>query len=78
MGYWFAGVGVSTWVFGNGSPGSWRLSVSGGAAGIIGSKRVTTTYPGTGGQPAQTYTDNESIDIAGPMVSFGLARRFSL
>ena len=36
MGYWFAGAGVSTWVVGNGSPGSWRLSVSAGGAGIMG------------------------------------------
>jgi hypothetical protein len=40
LGYWFAGVGIATWIFGNGSPGSWRISVSAGAAGIEGSKKV--------------------------------------
>jgi hypothetical protein len=74
MGYWFAGIGVSTWLVGNGSPGSWKLFVSAGAAGIFGSKRVTQTYPGSLGP----YTYDQQIDVAGPMVSFGLARRFTL
>jgi hypothetical protein len=78
MGYWYAGVGVSTWIIGNGSPGSWKLSVSAGAAGIFGSKRTTTTYQAQFGQPAYTYNYNQSIDVAGPMVSFGITRRFSL
>lgn len=78
MGYWYAGVGVSTWIIGNGSPGSWKLSVSAGGAGIFGSKRTTTTYPALNGQPAYTYSYSQSIDVAGPMVSFGLTRRFSL
>jgi hypothetical protein len=77
MGYWFAGVGVASWMLGNGSPGSWKLSVSAGAAGIIGSKRVTTNYPALApGQSAQTSSYDQSIDVAGPMVSFGLTRRF--
>ncbi len=77
MGYWYAGVGVSTWIVGNGSPGSWKLSVSAGAAGIFGSKRTTATYPAQNGYPAYSYSYNQSIDVAGPMVSFGLTRRFS-
>lgn len=78
MGYWYAGVGVSTWIVGNGSPGSWKLSVSAGGAGIFGSKLTTTTYPAENGQPAYSYSYNQSIDVAGPMVSFGVTRRFSL
>jgi len=79
IGYWFAGIGVSSWMVGNGSPGSWKLSVSAGAAGISGSKRVTTTYPGTCATPTcppSSSTYDESIAIAGPMVSLGLSRRF--
>jgi hypothetical protein len=78
MGYWFAGVGVATWIVGNGSPGSWKLSVSGGAAGIFGSRRVTETFAAPPGQSPVTSTYDRNIDIAGPMVSFGLTRRFSL
>jgi hypothetical protein len=78
MGYWFAGVGVATWIVGNGSPGSWKLSVSGGAAGILGSKTVTETIPSSsGGQPV-TNTYDQNLDVTGPMVSLGLTRRFSL
>jgi hypothetical protein len=71
MGYWFAGIGVATWLVGNGSPGSWRLSVSAGAAGIIGSREISVTSPG---QPTDSYA--QDISIAGPMVSLGVARRF--
>jgi hypothetical protein len=72
MGYWLVGAGVGTWVVGNGGPGSWKLSISAGAAGIWGTKEVTTT--------TETYssTYHEDVDIAGPMVSFGVSRRFAL
>lgn len=71
MGYWLVGAGVGTWVVGNGGPGSWKLSISAGAAGIWGTKEVTTT--------TATYssTYHEDVDVTGPMVSFGVARRFA-
>jgi hypothetical protein len=72
MGYWFVGIGVATWLLGNGSPGSWRASVSAGAAGISGSREVSVTNPG---QP--TYTYPADISIGGPMVSIGILRRFA-
>lgn len=77
MGYWFAGVGIASWIFGNGSPGSWRVSVSVGAAGIQGSKLVVQTIPQPSGLSEQTSSFHERIEIAGPMVSFGLAHRFA-
>jgi hypothetical protein len=76
MGYWFVGAGVSTWIYGNGSPGSWRLSVSAGAAGLSGSREVTETYSDGIGEPVVTTYD-ETVDVVGPMVSLGIARRFS-
>ena len=76
MGYWFAGAGVSTWIYGNGSPGSWRLSVSAGGAGISGSRKVTQTYYDGINPPTETTYD-ETVSIMGPMVSIGIARRFS-
>lgn len=75
MGYWLAGVGVSTWVVGNGSPGSWKLSVSAGGAGIMGSKEITRTVTRPDGVSYKSE-DTEDISIAGPMVALGLARRF--
>lgn len=77
MGYWFAGAGVSTWIRGNGVPGSVRLSVSAGGAGISGSREVTETYPDATGQPVP-YTYTDSISVNGPMVAAGLAYRFAL
>jgi hypothetical protein len=76
MGYWLVGAGVGTWIVGNGSPGSWKLSISAGAAGIWGSREVTetTTFPG---QAPSSSTYTEQIDIDGPMVSAGLMRRFA-
>jgi hypothetical protein len=74
MGYWFFGLGVGNWIVGNGSPGSWYLSVSAGGAGISTSRKVTTTYNYGGTPYTSTYTDDYSV--AGPMVSVGLARRF--
>jgi hypothetical protein len=70
VGYWFAGIGLGTWIKGSGAPGSYRLSVSAGAAGIRGSTEVTETYA--------TYTDtyDQDLDVMGPMVSVGLSRRF--
>lgn len=72
MGYWLIGAGVGTWVVGNGSPGSWKLSISAGAAGIWGTKQVTTTTANS------SWTSDESVELAGPMVAFGLTRRFGL
>ena len=76
MGYWFAGAGVSTWLNGSGAPGSWRLSVSAGGAGVWGSKTVTRTQTTSTGAPS-SYTYDQEVDISGPMVSLGLLRRFS-
>jgi hypothetical protein len=77
MGYWLAGAGVATWIVGNGSPGSLRLSISAGAAGIWGSREITETYTDPSGNPySSTYSDD--LDVAGPMVSLGLTRRFAL
>jgi hypothetical protein len=76
MGYWLFGAGVGTWLVGNGSPGSWKLSISAGAAGIWGSREVTETTQLPGGQTS-TYTYDDEIDISGPMVSAGLLRRFA-
>lgn len=78
MGYWFAGGGVGTWIEGNGSPGSWKLSISAGAAGIWGSREITETVRPDPTQPAQTYTYTDDVEVSGPMVSIGLARRFAL
>lgn len=72
MGYWMFGAGVGTWVVGNGSPGSWKLSISAGAAGIWGTKQVTTTTANS------SWVSNETVDLAGPMVAFGVTRRFGL
>lgn len=74
MGYWFFGLGVGTWIVGNGSPGSMHLSVSAGGAGIYGSRKVTTNYNYQGGSSSYSYTDD--FGVAGPMVSIGLTRRF--
>jgi hypothetical protein len=76
MGYWFAGAGVATWLGGSGAPGSWRLSVSAGGAGVWGSKTVTRTQTSSTGAPS-VYTYERDVDISGPMVSLGLLRRFS-
>lgn len=72
MGYWMVGAGVGTWLVGNGSPGSWKLSISAGAAGIWGSKEVTTTTS------SGTSSYDRDVSIDGPMVSFGVTRRFGL
>lgn len=72
MGYWYFGAGVATWIVGNGSPGSWRMSISAGGAGIWGTREVTQTTP------TSTWTYDENIEIAGPMVAVGLTRRFAL
>lgn len=72
MGYWLVGAGVGTWLVGNGSPGSWKLSISAGAAGIWGTKEVTTITQNN------TYVHDEDVELAGPMVSFGVTRRFGL
>jgi len=76
MGYWFCGVGTGSWLVGNGSPGSWYLSVSAGAAGVRGSREITTDYD-RGGE-RYSYTYDEDVSVEGPMVSVGLARRFDL
>jgi hypothetical protein len=70
MGYWLVGAGVGTWITGNGSPGSWKLSISAGAAGIWGTREVTVT------SPTYSYVSRQDVEIGGPMVSFGIARRF--
>ncbi len=70
MGYWLVGAGVSTWLVGNGSPGSWKLSISAGAAGIWGTKETTTTTD------TYTYVSQDDVEVAGPMVAFGVTRRF--
>lgn len=75
MGYWFFGVGVGTWILGNGSPGSVHLSVSAGGAGIYSSRRVTSTYTYSDGQ-SWTSSSDDTFGVAGPMVSIGLTRRF--
>jgi hypothetical protein len=75
MGYWLVGAGVGTWIVGNGAPGSWKLSISAGAAGIWGSREVTETTTTSAGQ-TYTSTYDDRIDIGGPMVSVGFARRF--
>jgi hypothetical protein len=72
MGYWFFGIGMGSWLVGNGSPGSWYLSVSEGAAGIRGSREITELLPGQ----TTPYRYTKDISIAGPMVSVGLTRRF--
>jgi hypothetical protein len=77
MGYWFAGVGAATWLVGNGAPGSWRLSVSAGAAGISGNREVTESFVDFEGETYR-YTYDRSVSIAGPMVSLGVTRRFGL
>ncbi|MBM4364087.1 MAG: hypothetical protein FJ104_15510, partial [Deltaproteobacteria bacterium] len=77
MGYWMFGVGVGTWIRGNGGPGSWRLSLSAGAAGVHGSREVKETYTDSNGEP-YTYDYDEDVDVAGPMVSAGITRRFEL
>lgn len=77
MGYWFVGVGTGAWIVGNGSPGSFYLSVSAGAAGVRGSKEVTTTVDDFNGAP-YTSTYDEDVAVEGPMVSVGLTRRFGL
>jgi hypothetical protein len=70
MGYWLVGAGVGTWLVGNGSPGSWKLSISAGAAGIWGTKEVTTTTS------TFTYVGHQDVEVGGPMVAFGITRRF--
>lgn len=77
MGYWFFGLGTGTFLVGNGSPGSWYLSTSAGAAGIYGSREVTTSGTDWNGEP-YSYTNEETVSVVGPMVSVGLARRFGL
>lgn len=77
MGYWLVGAGVGTWVVGNGAPGSWKLSISAGVAGIWGSREVTETVMSPPDQP-RVYTYDEDIGIGGPMVSVGFQRRFAL
>lgn len=72
MGYWLAGAGVGTWIVGNGSPGSWKLSISAGAAGVWGTKQVTTITD------TSTSSYDEDVELAGPMVAFGVTRRFEL
>lgn len=72
MGYWLVGAGVGTWVTGNGSPGSWKLSISAGAAGIWGTREVTVTGP------TYSYVNQQDVEVGGPMVSVGLSRRFGL
>lgn len=72
MGYWLVGAGVGTWLVGNGSPGSWKLSIGAGAAGIWGTKEITVT--GT----QYSYVSRQDVNVAGPMVSFGITRRFAL
>ena len=76
MGYAFGSVGMSTWLVGSGAPGSWRLSVAAGGAGVWGTKQVTTTstdYMGV----SRAYTNTTEVLISGPMVSVGLTRRFA-
>ncbi len=73
MGYWYASIGVFSWLVGNGSPGSLGLSVSAGGAGIEGSREVTESY---GGEQRYVYT--EDIEMSGPMVSAGVTYRFGL
>jgi hypothetical protein len=72
MGYWFLGIGMGSWLVGNGSPGSWYLSVSAGAAGIRGSREITEYLPGQ----STPWSYTAEVSIAGPMVSVGVARRF--
>jgi hypothetical protein len=71
MGYWYASIGVFSWLVGNGSPGSLGLSVSAGGAGIEGSREVTESY-----STDQTYVYTEDIEMSGPMVSAGMTYRF--
>lgn len=72
MGYWLVGAGVGTWLVGNGSPGSWKLSIAAGAAGIWGTKEVTVS------SSQYSWTEQYDVEVAGPMVSFGVTRRFAL
>lgn len=72
MGYWLVGAGVGTWITGNGSPGSWKLSISAGAAGIWGTREVTVRGND------YVYVSQQDVEVGGPMVSFGIARRFGI
>ncbi|NOZ88271.1 MAG: hypothetical protein GXP49_18830 [Deltaproteobacteria bacterium] len=68
VGYWFAEFGVFTWITGNGDIGSLGLSASAGGAGIWGTQKRVTQYG----------FDQRTVDVVGPMVSFGLAYRFGI
>ncbi len=78
MGYWFAGLGVGTWVLGNGGPRSLYLQVSAGAAGISGSRELTRSYFDSVTGERRQYTYTEDLRITGPMLAVGLKRRFEL
>lgn len=78
MGYWFAGLGVGTWVLGNGGPGSLNLQVSAGGAGISGSREVTDSYLDSVTGVRTEYTYEDDIRVTGPMLAVGLKRRFGL
>lgn len=62
MGYFYATLGVFTWLRGNGDGGSIGLLASAGAAGIWGSRW------------REDYGDDE-VFIAGPMISLGIRAR---
>jgi hypothetical protein len=66
MGYWFAAVGVFTWLKGNGDAGSVGISASAGGAGLRGVRK----------KDYGDYVDTEYLYINGPMFSLGLVTRF--
>ncbi|GEM_PF-1042706 len=73
-GFAYGAVGVFSWLRGNGGDGSLGLLASAGGAGVWSTRTRPVLYT-TG---ALAYTQEDSVEIAGPLVSLGLRYRFAL
>ncbi len=73
-GFAYGAVGVFSWLRGNGGDGSLGLLASAGGAGVWSTRTRPVLYT-TG---ARAYTEEDSVQIAGPLVSLGLRYRYGL
>ncbi len=73
-GFAYGAVGVFSWLRGNGGEGSLGLLASAGGAGVWSTRTRKILY--TNG--ALAYTEEDSVEIAGPLVSLGLRYRYGL
>ena len=73
-GFAYGAVGVFSWLRGNGGDGSLGLLASAGGAGVWSTRTRPVFY--TTGELA--YTNEDSVQIAGPLVSLGLRYRYGL